>query len=398
VGLVRSLVERRGINDPTRPLTAANLSEWLGWSTKAKSGVSVNSDSAMRHSAVYRCVALISGGVAGLPLQTYRTGTRTPVTTDFLEDPHPDATPFELWEYGVWSLLLSKGSFMERINSGSGKLLELWPIHPDGVTVRRDKSSPRNPSGKVFEFTDREGTKREGTFRDVFHIPSPFGQSVISYARERIGLGLAAEEYASLFYGQGSLMSGILTADRPINETEAKTIKKRWRRQVSGLNKAHDIAVLGSGAKFQPISLSPSDAQWIESQKFSVNDIARFFGVPPHMVGDLERSTSWGSGIEHQSIGFVVYTLRPWLKRIEARVTKELLPGLDRYAKFTVEGLLRGDSRARALFYASGIQNGWLNRNEVRELEDREPADGLDEFLEPMNMTSDTIKGETDEG
>lgn len=385
MGLLRNALEKRNIHDPNVPLTGQALVDFMTAGNQTHSGVTVTPENALRLASVYRCVALISGAVAGLPFHAYQEGTHKRVSVPILNDPNPDVTGYEYWELATTHVLLRGNHFAEKIFNKAGSVKELWPIYPSAVTVEKDKRGR-----KVFQIETDDGQQKEYTSDKIFHIPGLGydglqGLSVIEANKQGIGLGKAAEEYGARFFGSGSLMSGILTTDKALKEEGATALKQRWKKKVSGLDKAHDIAVLDNGAKFQPVSVTPSDAQFLETRKFQRSEISMMFGVPPHMIGDVERTTSWGSGIEQQNIGFVMWSLRPtWLVRIERRATKELMPpGVE--SRFKVEGLLRGDSKARGEFYNVMLQNRVMTPNEVRELEDLEPAEGGDEFLETPN-------------
>lgn len=385
MGLLRNALEKRNVNDPNVPLTGQALIDLFTAGNQTHAGVTVTPENALRLASVYRCVSLIAGAVAGLPFHGYEEGTHKRVSVPILEEPNPDMTNYDYWELAATHVLLRGNHFSEKVRNKIGDVRELWPIYPSAVEVEKDKSGR-----KVFQITTDDGQQKEYTSDKIFHIPGLGydglqGLSVIEANKQGIGLGKAAEEFGARFFGSGSLMSGILTTDKALKEDGADALKQRWKKKVSGLDKAHDIAVLDNGAKFQPVSVTPSDAQFLETRKFQRSEISMMFGVPPHMIGDVERTTSWGAGIEQQNIGFVMWSLRPtWLVRFERRVTKELTPkGIE--ARFKVEGLLRGDSKARGEFYNVMLQNRVMTPNEVRALEDLEPAEGGDEFLETPN-------------
>lgn len=389
--LLRSLFERRSHENPARPLTDASLIDILGDGT-AHAGVSVTAKSALGIPTVWRCVNIVAGTGASLPLKTYQRNTRTPVDYDVLDTPHPDMTSFELWEWAFVSLLLWGNAYFRKVYDGLGFVRELWPILPNTVQVGRVEPFVGNPSGKMFQVSHESGV-HAWTPHEVLHLPGlgydgVCGVSPLRIARQGWGLALAAEEFGARFFGSGSLLGGVLQTEQRLDQPAADALKARWKSKMTGIDKAHDVAVLDSGATFQQVGIPPGDAQFIESRTFQVEEIARWFGVPPHMAGAVTKSTSWGTGIEQQSIGFVVYGLRSsWLTRIEQRVTKELLRSTD-YARFNVEGLLRGDSKARSEFYRTMREIGVFNVDEIRDLEEREPLpDGLGQgYLQPMNF------------
>lgn len=401
MSVLRRLREQRSLENPQVPLTAANLVELLD-GAKNHSGVVVNERTALSLIAVYRCVEMISGTCAALPLKAYRSGTRQRVAAPVLDDPHPELTSFELWEQTYACLLLWGNAYLLKARDGAGRIRYLWPIHPSRVRVDLVDPTDSNPGGKVFAVLDKSGGWQPYTNAEILHIPGlgydgRVGLSRIKLASQALGLGLAAEEYAARFFGSGSLMSGILSTDKTLEQPQADALKARWREKVTGLSKAHDIAVLDSGAKFQAVSIPPEDAELLGTRQFSTTEVARLFGLPPHAIGDVEKSTSWGTGIEQQTIGMVQFTLQPsYLTRVEKRLTKEVLLNPGVYAEYTVEGLLRGDSTARAAFYQAMRQMKAMTANEVRVRENLEPYDGGDIFENPA-ITPDDDPDDTEE-
>ncbi|MGL5908691.1 MAG: phage portal protein [Phycicoccus sp.] len=384
--------------NPAVPLTSTGLVDWLDGGSRSHAGASVSEKTSLGMPAVWRAVSLISGSAAGLPLHAYvadgevreRVGP-TSAAASLLRSPHQDLTPFELWEQVYVHLLLWGNAYLRVWRDRIGRPRELALIHPSRVRAGRESATSR----KVYEV---DGTGEPWYDDRILHIPGLgydgiAGVSPIRIARQGIGLALAAEEYGARLFGSGSLMSGILQTEQRLDQASADALKTRWRAKTSGLSGAHEVAVLDRGIKFQPLSMPPEDAQFLESRRFQVAEVARLFGVPPHMLGDTERSTSWGAGIEQQSIGYVVYTLRPWLTRVEQRVSK--LFGDRVYARYTVEGLLRGDSAQRAAYYQQMWSLGVLSTNEIRALEDQAGVgpDG-DVRYRPLNMG---VLGETDE-
>lgn len=379
----------RSIENPTMPLSSSAIADFLN-GVGAPGAPRVSEHSAMTMPAVWRAVNLLASTTGSLPLKSYRDDA-SPVRVAVLDNPHPDLTAFEVAELRMVHLQLWGNSYAQKLRNGAGQVAELWPLPPSAVKVgrRADLVTETNPTGKVFQLGDDD---RAFTPADVLHVPGLgydgiCGVSPIRLARQAIGLGLAAEDYASKLYSSGSLMSGILQTEQRLEQPDADKLKANWKAKVTGLDKAHEIAVLDGGAKFQQISVPPADAQMIESRRFQISEVARWFGVPPHMLMDTEKSTSWGSGIEQQGIGFVVYTLRPWLTRIEQRLTREVT-GRGIYTKHKVEGLLRGDSTARANFYNVMRNIGALNADEIRALEDMPaiPGGAGQSYLQPLNM------------
>ena len=401
--VLRRFLEQRSLENPAVPLTSASLVEWMG-GTPTYAGTTVNEKTAMKLIAVFRCVELIAGTCAALPLKAYKAGTRTRVDAPVLSDPHPELTAFETWEIGYACLLLWGNAYFRKLRDGTGRIRYLWPIHPSRVEPQFVEPSGANPGGKVFVVVDKDGRHQPYSSFEILHIPSLGydglkGLSRIQLGKQGLGVGLAAEEYAARFFGSGTHLSGIITADASIDEDTSERIKARWKEKVGGLKKAHDIAVLGGGAKFQPISIPAKDAELLGSREYSVTEIARLFGLPPYAIGDVEKSTSWGTGIEQQKIGLVQFTLQPsYLTRVEQRLTKEVLLNPGVYAEYTIEGLLRGDAKARAGFYEAMVRIRAMNPNEVRARENLEPYDGGDEFINPNIETAPAAEDGGEDG
>lgn len=377
-----------GLESPSTPLTGSSIMELVG-GRAAASGKTVTEKTSLGMPAVWRATNLIAGTVASLPLHPYRNaGAGRQIVTggraaDLLDNPHPDMTPFELWETVVSHMLLWGNAYLWLGRDQLGRLVELWPIHPSRVKAGRTSSM----GSKVYQV---DGGENEYTDRTILHLPAfgydgVCGVSPIRIAREGIGLALAAEEYGARLFGSGSLATGLLQTEQRLTPEQADILQARWKAKRSGLGSAHETIVLDRGATFQQLTIPPGDAQFIESRRFQISEVARMFGVPPHMLMDTEKSTSWGSGIEQQGIGFVVYTLRPWLTRIEQRVTRVLKPE-PVYAHFSVEGLLRGDAASRLAFYQGMWNMGALNTDEIRALEERGPVEGGDIRYRPLNM------------
>ncbi|AGL19507.1 phage portal protein [Actinoplanes sp. N902-109] len=385
----RDVRNTTSIENPAMPLTSAALVEWLG-GPKVASGVRVTEENSLGMMAVWRAVNLIAGTSASLPLHAYRREDDVRVklsdrslSAQLLSDPHPDLTPFELWEIIYAHVLLWGNAYLRKLTDQNGRIRELWPIHPSRVRAGRESET----ASKVYEI---DGGQVEHTDATILHIPGfgydgVCGVSPIRLAREGIGLAMAAERYGASLFGSGSLAAGILQTEQRLKPEQADALKSRWKAKASGLANAHDVVVLDNGAKFQQLSIPPEDAQFIESRTFQIDEVARMFGLPPHMLAQTEKSTSWGTGIEQQGIGFVIYTLRPWLTRMEQRVSRLLRPEAV-YARYGVEGLLRGDTQQRAEFYRKLWEIGVLSTNDIRRLEDMAPVEGGDVRYRPLNM------------
>jgi HK97 family phage portal protein len=393
------LFERRTtLENPSYPLTSTALAGVLGAPPNV-SGVSVSEKTAMRFSGVWRGVNIVAGVSAALPLHAYRSGTYERRSVQILDNPHPDLTDYEFWRLSYVHRCLWGNSYAIKVRNAATAIRELHPVEPGRVRVTKLKPTDANPSGKLFVV---DGNLDEPlTSYDVLHVPGlgydgTCGVSPIRLAATTVGMGLAAEEYGARLFGAGTLMSGVLQTDQRLTQEQADQVKANWRDKMSGLTNAHDIAVLGSGAKWQSVQMPNTDAQFIESRDFQISEVSRFLGVPPFLMMQTAKSTSWGTGLEQQAIGFVKFDLHPtWLRPTEARVTKELT-GAGIYAKYKIEGLLRGDSTARAGFYNVMRQVGAMSANDIRELEDSAPIDGGDTYLQPMNMAPLGSEGTND--
>lgn len=392
------------------PRNSTSGSAYRFFMGNSTSGKRVNERSAMQMTAVYSCVRILSEAVAGLPLHLYQYTDKSsrekavdnPLYFLLHDEPNKEMTSFVFRETLMTHLLLWGNAYSQIIRNGKGEVMGLYPLMPDRMTVNRDEK------GRLYyEYmvsSDDAKTLKDGTVRlspyDVLHIPGLgfdglVGYSPIAMAKNAIGLAIAAEEYGSKFYANGATPSGIL--EYPGTVKEPDKVRESWNAGFGGSSNAHKIAVLEEGMKYTPISISPNEAQFLETRKFQINEIARIFRVPPHMVGDLEKSSF--SNIEQQSLEFVKYTLEPWLVRWEQAMQRSLIPQDDKskyFIKFNVDGLLRGDYQSRMQGYATARQNGWMSANDIRELEnlDRIPAeDGGDLYLINGNMMPLSMSG-----
>jgi HK97 family phage portal protein len=392
VTALQRLFERRSIHDPAVPLTADTLLDWLYGGQLGDAGVQVTEQTSVQMSAVYRCVAVTAGVAAALPLHVFEADTKTRVPSPLLRDPHPEMTRLELWRLSYVHRLLWGNACLQKVRNRAGEVKELWPISPWRVRIGRVRSSNANPGGKVFEVVDDGGRTHALTSREILHIPglsfdgvcgiSPIRQA----AYQAIGLALAAERAGAKFFARGAQLGGVLQVEQSLNDTQAEALQRRWEARTAGADNAHKVAILDSNAKFQPITMPLRDAQFLETRQFETVEIARFFGVPLFLLFETAKSTSWGTGLEQQAQGWVTFDLQPtWLAPTEQRITKELLPQT-REARYNVNGLLRGDSAARAAFYNAMRTVGAFSANDIRDREDLPPVAGGDTYLQPLNM------------
>lgn len=349
---------------------------------KANSGEQVNEKTAMQIVTVYACVRLLSEAVASLPLHLFQfsdegkvRATDHPLYKILYREPNQEMTSFTFRETLMTSLLLWGNAYAQVIRDGRNKVLALYPLLPENMEV------DRNDDGDIYyiyhAYTDEKpGEKNKDIiFRrdEVFHITGLsfnglVGFSPIAMMKNALGTTLAVEKYGSSFFRNGAQPSGVL--EHPGTLKDPEKIRDRWSDVYGGANNAHKVAVLEEGMHYKPISLPPEDSQFLATREFGVEEICRIFGVPPHMVQDLKRSTF--NNIEHQGIQFVQHTLRPWLERFEQAIIKDLLLEAERdvyFPKFNVDGLLRGDYKSRMEGYAIGFSNGFFSPNDIRRLE-----------------------------
>lgn len=390
----------RSRDKPTDSTSGSAYRFLFGGST---SGKPVNERSALQMTAVYACVRILSEAIAGLPVHLYQykeDGSKEKALAHTLyrllhDEPNPEMTSFVFRETLMTHLLLWGNAYAQIIRNGKGEVLALYPLMPNRMTVDRDE---KDHLYYQYQMQDSDApTMKNGTVTlkptDVLHIPGLgfdglVGYSPIAMAKNAIGMAIACEEYGAKFFANGATPGGLLEYPGTVKNPEA--VRESWNKGFSGGN-SHKIAVLEEGMKYTPISISPEQAQFLETRKFQIDEIARIFRVPPHMVGDLEKSSF--SNIEQQSLEFVKYTLEPWIIRWEQSINRALLSEKEKaayFVKFNVDGLLRGDYQSRMNGYATARQNGWMSANDIRELEnlDRIPAErGGDLYLINGNMT-----------
>ena len=332
----------------------------------------------MQTTAVYACVRILAETIASLPLHTYMNNENGkekarghPVYHLLADSPNPEMTSFVFRETLMGHLLLWGNSYSQIIRDGNGKVIALYPLLPDKMKVER------SDKGEIYYLYTSEGKEHLLRNTEILHIPGLgfdglIGYSPIAMAKNAIGMAIATEEYGAKFFANGANPGGVL--EHPGVVKDPHRIRDSWNQVYQGTSNAHRVAVLEEGMKFSPIGIPPEQAQFLETRKYQTEEICRIFRVPPHLVGDLERATF--SNIEHQSISFVVHTIRPWLVRIEQSINKALFSDSEKekyFVSFVVEGLLRGDYESRMRGYSIGIQNGFMSPNDVRALENMNP-------------------------
>ena len=398
MGIFSGLFKSR--DKPQNRTAGSNYAFFLGGTT---SGKTVTERSAMQMTAVYSCVRILSEAVAGLPLHLYKytdSGGKAMALDHsryhlLHDEPNPEMSSFVFRETLMTHLLLWGNAYAQIIRNGKNEVIALYPLMPNKMSVDRDEN------GKLYYtyYRGQDEVIRDKEFAvtlqpsDVLHIPGLgfdglVGYSPIAMAKNAIGMAIACEEYGAKFFANGAAPGGVL--EHPGTIKDPQRVRESWQSTFGGSGNANKIAVLEEGMKYTPIGISPEQAQFLETRKFQINEIARIFRVPPHMVGDLEKSSF--SNIEQQSLEFVKYTLDPWVIRWEQSIMRSLFSENEKkkyFVKFNLEGLLRGDYQSRMNGYAIGRQNGWMSANDIRELEnlDRIPVeDGGDLYLINGNM------------
>lgn len=400
---------------PQAPYTPAQPVEpgdtvWLrqaffGGSSAA--GKTVTVDQAMRHDAVFACVRVLAESVGALPLEVYQRKAGgglvkawfDPTYRLLHDQPNPEMTAMDCWSLAVTHLNTWGNSYLGKEFDASGRVAALWPIFPEFMRVGRHQGEKfyqlYNPETRQFaDFTSRE----------IIHIKALsldglLGLSPIGYARECIGGAIAQDEYQHAFYANAALPRGVLTTDGELSETSARRLRRQWEEMYRGSGSAHKIAVLDNGAKFQAVSIPLEDAQFIDGQRVSVQKVCRIFRVPPSLVGAAggEGSLRYSTA-ELEGIHFERYSVRPWLVRIERCLAADpdLFPGgRSMYPEFDVGSLLRSDQLNRFQSYALALDpdKGWMNRQEVRDMENLPPETqtGPTSTVDPVVSARDTV-------
>ena len=385
------------LGPPRDPVVAA----WFGGMAASATGLSITPDTAMRSTVVYRCINLLAQTYASLPLQVFLEEGNGNKTLDkkhpryrlLHNQPNKYQTSFEWREMMAGHFALRNRAYSEIVSSGGNAVDQLLPLHPDRVRPFRA------PDGRLaFEYQPLEGHSRI-ILQDEMHFIHGMALgsdgvtplSPVTACREAIGLSLAAEEHGARLFGNGTRLGGVLKlpAGKSLKDDPARQrLLKSWREAHSGLKNAGKTAILEDGLEWQELGMTSQDAQFVELRKLQIPEICRIWGVPPHKVADLDRSTN--NNIEHQGIEFVTDTILPGAVRWEQAMWRDLFGGDDNHcAEFNLNGLMRGDSAARSAYYSSALQNGYKTRNEVRQLEgdNSSDADGMNSFSIQSNMT-----------
>lgn len=358
-------------------------------------GVSVSAETALKLSAWWACDRLLCETVGSLPAIVFERladGGRQRATNHPLYDvlhrqPNEYQTPIEFFDFMTHSAAARGNGFARIIAGPRGFADQLKPLHPDHVAMERLSSGNlryvvREPGKPQEVLSDGEVLHLKGMSSD-----GVTGMSVISYARESLGLGLAAENYSARFLRNDATPGGVLEVAKSLTPDAATRMSESWRNAHSGANQ-HTVAVLEEGTTYKSVGLTNKDSQLIESREFQAEDVCRWWRTPPHMVGLTSKATSWGSGIEQMGLGFITYTLMPWLVRWQQAISRDLILAPNKYfVEFITEALLRGDTKGRYDAYAVGIDKGWLSPNDVRRTENLNPRPGGDAYVQPGGQT-----------
>ena len=364
---------------------------------KSLTGIAINPETALSISTVFRCVSAIAQDLAGMPLITYRQTDqgKERATDHYLYDvlhdqPNAWQTSFE-WREMLMGHLLLRGNAYCLIQEGPrGFADQLIPLNPARMKVTQLPNRHL-----IYDYTWETLRTERYTQDEIFHLKGLssdgiLGLSVVTLARQSMGLGLATEEYGARFFSQDASPGGILIVEGTLDDDASKRLERSWAQGHAGRQNAHNVAVLEGGTKWEQVGLSNEDAQFLATRNFQIEEMARWFGVPLHRIGHTEKATSWGTGIEQFNLGYIAYTLFPWLKRWEHSIQKTLILEESRavFVEFLIDHLLRGDTAARYTAYGAAIKDGWMNRNEVREKENMNQVPGLSEYLVPQNMAT----------
>ena len=393
-----------GVDDPK----AWDPSLWNLYGAQSLSGETVTEQSALTYSAVWNAVTLIAGTIASLPLHLMQMkAEKKRIATDrvMYRVLHDQANPFmtakTLRETLMGHILLWGNGYAEKVVNGYGELVQLWPITPNLVT-------PMWQDGEIV-YRVQVGKEDKYFTRDkILHIPGIgfyglMGYSVVAMARKSIGLGMAMETFGSLYFGNGTHPGVIVSHPNQLSAAAHANLKKSLTEGYSGLGQSHRLLLLEEGMKLEKVGVPPEDAQFLESRQFQIPEIARWFNLPPHKLKDLTRSSF--NNIESEQRSFYTDTLLPWLVTLEQNYNMQLLTESDRalsgrgrlYYKHVVEGILRADAAGRGAFYREMFNIGAFSINEIRQLEDKDPIEGGDIHLVPMNMTSLQNAGKLDQ-
>lgn len=399
-------VEYRGsIENPNIPISAATIGDLWGDGAATASGQSVSEQKSLTIPAFWAGVRLLSNDIAALPLGVFRrteADGREPdrdhrVWPILHIEPNEDVTAFVWVQVSMGHLLTWGNAYSEIVRDGAGRVRELRTIEPDRVEVKR-------VNGRIlYRVTMKDGGQQTITAPNMLHVPALGWNGLVGYSpvrthRETLGLSLAQSDYGSRFFSNDSRPSAALIHPGKLSPSGVKNLRDMWEQQHRGSANAHKVAVLGEGVQYEQTGIPPEDAQYLEMMKFSVTEVARIIGVPPHKIGDLEHATF--SNIEHEEIAYVRHSIVPWARRIEQEFDRKLFMDAERrthFTKFNLNSLLRGDTLSRFEAYRIAREGGWMSANDILRKEDENPIPDGDTYLVPLNMTPADKIGEEQE-
>lgn len=408
----RDNVIHNPFESPTVPLSSLALDSIYGAVNVSDSGETVTVDTALALPTFWRCIGLMSTVIAGCPIKTYKDPGKQLVKPRILDPNNPNMTytQFELWELVVVHVAAWGNAYVRKIRApgptgpSSGPIIDLIPINPARVSVALDEDG--NKIFKVKQVNPATGmllTDKPDLILTTFEVMHIMGMGydgvrglgVVEKAARTLGTAMSGDRLAAKFYAKGSMLSGVINVKAPLaRQSQADAIRNKWLQKHGGVGHAAEVAVLDAETTFQPLTIPPDQLQFLQSRRWETTEIARWFGIPPHLVGDVEKSTSWGTGIEQQNVGFIDYTVSGWTNRMQQRVGRELVPARSQYCEFDLDRLMRGSMTERFQAYAIAIQWGWLTRNEARIKENMPTIAGLDEPLTPLNMQAGNAQTE----
>lgn len=367
--------EERSYDGPSYNLGDPALAEYLGLAGRNDAGVSVNESSALGFTAVWRAVSIVSGTIAGLPLKTYRRddqGNRVQVPSVFDNPGGRFFTPFEFKELVLVHLLLHGNAYLLHVYTEAGTLDSFFPLHPSMVSVRYVKDA-----GFLYDVT-ADGTSKTYTADDLTHIRGMSteglkGLSPIAVARNAIGTGIAGDKAAARMFSSGMLIGGLVTPDESLTEEQATEAITGLKSKLTGTANAGDLVLINASLKVQPWTMTAEDGQFIQTRVHQIEEIARIFGVPPHLLGQTEKQTSWGTGVQEQNRGLARYTLAPWTSRIEERFSQLLAQ--PRFVEFDYSGLLQAAPEIEIPLLIQQVQAGLLTIDEARKIRNLPPIE-----------------------
>ena len=375
------------------PISLTTGTFWEEWFGTSSSGKVVTADKAIQLSAVWACVRLLSESISTLPLKIYvrqpdgsrKAATDHPAYSILCRRPNSEMTPSRFMLMVVASICLRGNAFIEK-KFIANRLVSLVPLLPQNMVVKRLVTGALE-----YKYTEN-GNERFIPVKNIMHIrgfglDGVCGMMPMKTGRDVIGSAMAVEESAAKIFEQGLQSSGFLSAENALTDDQRERLRG-YMASFTGSKNAGKIMVLEGGLKYQGVTMNPEDAQMLESRAFSIEEICRWFRVPPFMVGHTTKQSSWASSLEGMNLQFLTHTLRPLLVNIEQEIDRCLLDSDDDvFAEFSVEGLLRADSAGRAAYYTSALQNGWMSRNDVRRLENMPPIEGGDIYTVQLNLT-----------